>query len=151
MRKRTLCMAVGTAGVEPAGRNLYLLMDGRRIARRGRPGTPQARTWVSLEPGWKQWISTMATSKSGSVACIEGLPELGITVAAFETTVKKVPKKKRAIGAKVSRAVTPRYEPDDGPLTDEQHEAIAEMVRGHGRFVVIASLFGGKARKRKKK
>jgi hypothetical protein len=24
-----------------------------RIARRGRPGTGQARTWISLEPGWR--------------------------------------------------------------------------------------------------
>jgi hypothetical protein len=48
--KRTLSMAL-PGQVEPAGRNLYLLMDGRRVARRGRPGTLQARTWVSLEPG----------------------------------------------------------------------------------------------------
>jgi hypothetical protein len=24
-----------------------------RIAKRGRPGTPQAGTWISLEPGWR--------------------------------------------------------------------------------------------------
>jgi hypothetical protein len=23
-----------------------------KIAKRGHPGTPQAKTWVSLEPGW---------------------------------------------------------------------------------------------------
>jgi hypothetical protein len=26
--------------------------DGRRIAKRGHPDSPQARTWVSLEPGF---------------------------------------------------------------------------------------------------
>jgi hypothetical protein len=34
-------------------RLLYVRLDGRRIAVRGRPGTPQARTWVSLEPGYR--------------------------------------------------------------------------------------------------
>jgi hypothetical protein len=28
-------------------------IDGVRIAQRGLPGSPQAKTWVSLEPGWK--------------------------------------------------------------------------------------------------
>jgi hypothetical protein len=31
---------------------LYVVGDGVRIAKRGHPDTPQARTWVSLEPGW---------------------------------------------------------------------------------------------------
>jgi hypothetical protein len=31
--------------------NLYVLRDGKRIARRGQPGTPQAGTWVSMVPG----------------------------------------------------------------------------------------------------
>jgi len=35
------------------GRDLFILMDGIKIAKRGHPGTPQARTWVSLEPGWR--------------------------------------------------------------------------------------------------
>jgi hypothetical protein len=29
------------------------VIDGIKIARRGYPGTPQAGTWVSLEPGWR--------------------------------------------------------------------------------------------------
>jgi hypothetical protein len=32
---------------------MFVVVDGVRIARRGYPGTPQARTWVSLEPGWE--------------------------------------------------------------------------------------------------
>jgi hypothetical protein len=32
---------------------LFIEIDGVRIAQRGYPGTPQAKTWVSLEPGWK--------------------------------------------------------------------------------------------------
>jgi hypothetical protein len=31
--------------------NLYVLLDGKRIARRGDPDTPQAKTWVSMIPG----------------------------------------------------------------------------------------------------
>jgi hypothetical protein len=35
------------------GTDIFITVDGVRIAKRGHPGTPQARTWVSLEPGWK--------------------------------------------------------------------------------------------------
>jgi hypothetical protein len=34
-------------------KNMFVVVDGVRIARRGYPGTPQAGTWVSLEPGWE--------------------------------------------------------------------------------------------------
>jgi hypothetical protein len=37
----------------PDGIELYVLVDGKRIAKRGQPGTPQAGTWISLEPGWE--------------------------------------------------------------------------------------------------
>lgn len=28
------------------------LIDGVRVAKRGHPGTPQAKTWVPVTPGW---------------------------------------------------------------------------------------------------
>jgi hypothetical protein len=31
---------------------LWILADGVPIARRGRPGTPQAMTWIVLDPAW---------------------------------------------------------------------------------------------------
>ena len=34
------------------GTDLYVVFNGVQIARRGAKGTPQARTWVSLEPGY---------------------------------------------------------------------------------------------------
>jgi hypothetical protein len=37
--------------LEPDGSDLFVTMDGKRVAKRGRPGTPQAGTWISLEPG----------------------------------------------------------------------------------------------------
>jgi hypothetical protein len=33
--------------------DFFVLVDGVRIAMRGHTDTPQARTWVSLEPGWE--------------------------------------------------------------------------------------------------
>jgi hypothetical protein len=35
------------------GTDLFWEVNGVRIARRGRPNTPQARMWISLEPGWQ--------------------------------------------------------------------------------------------------
>ena len=32
---------------------MVVFIDGLKIAKRGHPGTPQARTWVALEPGWR--------------------------------------------------------------------------------------------------
>lgn len=34
------------------GEGIFVYADGKRIAKRGEPGTPHARTWISLEPGW---------------------------------------------------------------------------------------------------
>jgi hypothetical protein len=35
------------------GKDLFLEVDGLRIAQRGRPGTSQVGTWITLEPGWE--------------------------------------------------------------------------------------------------
>jgi hypothetical protein len=32
--------------------DLFIWFHGLKIAKRGYPGTPQANTWISLEPGW---------------------------------------------------------------------------------------------------
>jgi hypothetical protein len=32
--------------------DIFISVDGVKIAKRGQPGTPQARTWIPLEPGW---------------------------------------------------------------------------------------------------
>ena len=37
--------------VQGDGEDIFVVVDGVRIAKRGHPGTPQARTWISLEPG----------------------------------------------------------------------------------------------------
>jgi hypothetical protein len=34
------------------GRDMFAVVDGVRIAKRGRPGTPEAGTWVTLVAGW---------------------------------------------------------------------------------------------------
>ena len=35
------------------GKDLFVEVDGIRIARRGCHDSPQAGTWISLEPGWE--------------------------------------------------------------------------------------------------
>jgi hypothetical protein len=34
------------------GKDTFVVVDGVTIAKRGHPGTAQAGTWISLEPGW---------------------------------------------------------------------------------------------------
>jgi len=36
----------------PGGVDLFVVFNGMKIARRGYPDSPQAKTWVSLEPGY---------------------------------------------------------------------------------------------------
>jgi hypothetical protein len=38
--------------VERDGHDLFVVFDGKRITKRGKAGTLQAGTWVSLEPGY---------------------------------------------------------------------------------------------------
>jgi len=40
------------------GEDTFVVADGVTIAKRGRPGTPQAGTWISLEPGWTVSFNT---------------------------------------------------------------------------------------------
>jgi hypothetical protein len=35
------------------GRDMFVVVDGVKIARRGHPNTPKAGTWISIEPGWE--------------------------------------------------------------------------------------------------
>ena len=39
------------------GGDMFIVANGNKVAQRGKPGTPQARTWVSLEPGWSVFDS----------------------------------------------------------------------------------------------
>jgi hypothetical protein len=32
--------------------DVFVLVDGMKIAKRGLPDTPHAETWIMLEPGW---------------------------------------------------------------------------------------------------
>jgi hypothetical protein len=34
------------------GEDTFVVADGVTIAKRGRPGTAHAGTWISIEPGW---------------------------------------------------------------------------------------------------
>ena len=51
--------------------DMYLIFDGRRIAKRGKPGTLHAMTWISLEPGVVVHDVPMPESESGWGMVIE--------------------------------------------------------------------------------
>ena len=55
----------------PDGETMYLIFDGRRIAKRGKPGTLHAMTWISLEPGVVVRDVPMPESESGWGMVIE--------------------------------------------------------------------------------
>jgi hypothetical protein len=38
--------------IEFDGTDMFVCYAGKRIAKRGHPGSPEALTWVSLEPGF---------------------------------------------------------------------------------------------------
>jgi hypothetical protein len=42
----------GVSGVREGGA-FFIEVEGVKIAMRGLPGTPEAETWISLEPGWE--------------------------------------------------------------------------------------------------
>jgi hypothetical protein len=43
------------------GVDMFVLVNGVKVARRGHKGTPQAKTWISLEPGWRVFDGPHAT------------------------------------------------------------------------------------------
>jgi hypothetical protein len=51
--------------------DMYLIFDGRRIAKRGKLGTSHAMTWISLEPGVVVRDVPMPESESGWGIVIE--------------------------------------------------------------------------------
>jgi hypothetical protein len=51
--------------------DMYVIFDGRRIAKRGKPGTLHAMTWISLEPGVVVRDVPMPESESGWGMVIE--------------------------------------------------------------------------------
>jgi hypothetical protein len=52
-RKRKHDLELTITVVEENGRpEMYVVAGDKRIAKRGHPDTPQAMTWISLEPGW---------------------------------------------------------------------------------------------------
>jgi hypothetical protein len=42
-----------TRQTEGKPQDMFLMVDGLKIARRGYPDTPEAGTWVPIEPGWE--------------------------------------------------------------------------------------------------
>jgi hypothetical protein len=40
-------------GILFSGDDMFVIHQGKRVAMRGRPGTPAAGKWISLEPGFE--------------------------------------------------------------------------------------------------
>ena len=53
------------ARIESDGDDLFVVYNGKRIAKRGHPGTPQAWTWVSIEPGYRVWSKNNVATFAG--------------------------------------------------------------------------------------
>jgi hypothetical protein len=47
---------------------MYVELDGLRIAKRGYPDSPQARTWIALEPGFQVLDGPRDEAGNGSIA-----------------------------------------------------------------------------------
>jgi len=41
-----------TPKIEVDGNDLYVVVDGQRVAKRGQPGTQAAKAWIPLKRGW---------------------------------------------------------------------------------------------------
>src|SRR5262249_52805416 len=70
MKEQQRAEAVVEMGPEDPSRpdgatDIYLIFDGRRIAKRGKPGTLHAMIWISLEPGVVVRDVPMTESESG--------------------------------------------------------------------------------------
>ena len=49
------------------GGDLFVALDGVRVAKRGRPGTAEAGTWVTLVRGWT--VTSPAPRSAGARTC----------------------------------------------------------------------------------
>jgi hypothetical protein len=45
-------MSIPKTEMQSDGRDIFIVIDGVKVAKRGRLGTPEASTWVTLVPGW---------------------------------------------------------------------------------------------------
>jgi hypothetical protein len=57
-RKRKLMKTIPIApGVvmRNDGRDLFIVINGVKVAKRGRPNSPEARTWIALDPRFKAY------------------------------------------------------------------------------------------------
>ena len=52
-RRTTTKQKPPECAVEITKTDMYVVYDGGRIAERGKPGTPQAKTWIPLDPRYE--------------------------------------------------------------------------------------------------
>jgi hypothetical protein len=50
---------------------LYVVFDGVKVAKRGYPRTPQAGTWVAIEPGFEVYDGEKFEDGSGELVIIK--------------------------------------------------------------------------------
>jgi hypothetical protein len=66
--------------VEEDGKDLFLIIDGVKIAKRGRPGTRRAKTWISLKPGWAVFDYVYPNECRGIVVWYKDTPLGGLVI-----------------------------------------------------------------------
>jgi hypothetical protein len=47
--------------IKSDGQDIFVVVDNVKVAKRGRPDTPQAKMWISLQPGWQVFDSTTSS------------------------------------------------------------------------------------------
>jgi hypothetical protein len=62
---------VSEATIETDGKDAFVVCNGVRIDKRGQPDTPEAGTWVSLEPGarvsYKGYPAELVIERDGKI------------------------------------------------------------------------------------
>jgi hypothetical protein len=82
--------------------DMFLMVDGLKIARRGYPDTPEAGTWVPIEPGWEVFPRGDTNDHHG-YAHIKSLVISHAQTLEGKMTSKEVEQAIRALGLAVTR------------------------------------------------
>jgi hypothetical protein len=101
------------------GSDIFVVCEGVKIARRGYPGTPQAGTWVSLEPGHRVLDKGKASDRYRIQRRARGCAVSGCRLFASDTQTTESVSNNRAVRITVTERRQPRerWRLSTGPIT----------------------------------